>query len=196
MRCWIQRIQMSRDYEWRARIESKKMVYGSTSVSDKKGKRRFREDIGRNFEDFVIGDIYEHRPGRTISEADNTWFTLLTMNTHPLHFDKEYVKDSEFGQILVNSCLTLSIVAGMSVSDVSQKAIANLGWTDIKLPAPVFIGDTIYAESEVIDKRESNSRPTQGIVSIKTRGTKADGTVFMTFDRSMLVAKQGHGIDK
>ena len=122
--------------------------------------------------------------------------TLLTMNTHPLHFDKEYVKDSEFGQILVNSCLTLSIVAGMSVSDVSQKAIANLCWTDIKLPAPVFIGDTIYAESEVIDKRESNSRPTQGIVSIKTRGTKADGTVFMTFDRSMLVAKQGHGIDK
>ena len=186
---------MSRDFEWQARIESKKMVYGSTPVADKTGKRRFREDIGRNFEDFVIGDIYEHRPGRTISEADNTWFTLLTMNTHPLHFDKEYVKESEFGQILVNSCLTLSIVAGMSVSDVSQKAIANLGWTDIKLPAPVFIGDTIYAESEVIDKRESNSRPTQGIVSIKTRGTKADGTLFMTFDRSMLVAKQGHGID-
>ena len=181
---------MSKDFEWQARIESKKMVYGSTPIADKTGKRRFREDIGRNFEDFVIGDIYEHRPGRTISEADNTWFTLLTMNTHPLHFDKEYVKDSEFGQILVNSCLTLSIVAGMSVSDVSQKAIANLGWTDIKLPAPVFIGDTIYAESEVIDKRESNSRPTQGIVSIKTRGTKADGTVFMTFDRSMLVAKQ------
>jgi acyl dehydratase len=187
---------MSRGCEWQAKIESKKMVYGSTPISDKIGKRRFREDIGRNFEDFVIGDIYEHRPGRTISEADNTWFTLLTMNTHPLHFDKEYVKDSEFGQILVNSCLTLSIVAGMSVSDVSQKAIANLGWTDIKLPAPVFIGDTIYAESEVIDKRESNSRPTQGIVSIKTRGTKADGTVFMIFDRSMLVAKQGHGIDK
>jgi len=187
---------MSRDSEWQARIESKKMVYGSTPISDETGKRRFREDIGRNFEDFVIGDIYEHRPGRTISEADNTWFTLLTMNTHPLHFDREYVKESEFGQILVNSCLTLSIVAGMSVSDVSQKAIANLGWTDIKLPAPVFIGDTIYAESEVIDKRESNSRPTQGIVSIKTRGTKSDGTVFMTFDRSMLVAKQGHGIDK
>ena len=117
-------------------------------------------------EDFNVGDVYEHRPGRTINEADNSWFTLLTMNTHPLHFDAEYAKDSEFGKILVNSCLTLSIVAGMSVSDVSQKAIANLGWTDIKLPAPVFIGDTIYAETEVLEKRESKSRPTQGIVSV------------------------------
>ena len=160
------------------------------------GPNRYRAASGRFYEDFSVGDVYEHYPGRTVTQQDNAWFTLLTMNTHPLHFDKEYVKESEFGQILVNSCLTLSIVAGMSVSDVSQKAIANLGWTDIKLPAPVFIGDTIYAESEVIDKRESNSRPTQGIVSIKTRGTKADGTVFMTFDRSMLVAKQGHGIDK
>src|SRR3546814_16626436 len=113
------------------------------------------------------------------------------MNTHPLHFDSEYAAKSEFGKPLVNSALTLSIVAGMSVSDLSQKAIANLGWTDIKLTAPVFNGDTIYAESEVLDKRESKSRPNQGIVSVKTTGKKADGTVFMTYERPMLVAKIG-----
>ena len=169
------------------------MSYESRAVRNGEGNR-FREEIGRYFEDFNVGDVYEHRPGRTINEADNSWFTLLTMNTHPLHFDAEYAKDSEFGKILVNSCLTLSIVGGMSVSDVSQKAIANLGWTDIKLPAPVFIGDTIYAETEVLEKRVSKSRPTQGIVSVRTKGTKSDGTVFMTFDRTILVAKQGHGI--
>src|SRR5688572_30935450 len=130
------------------------------------GPRRYRESPGRCLEDFTIGDIYEHRPGRTIGEADNTWFTLLTMNQHPLHFDAAYAAKSEFGRPVVNSCLTLSIVAGMSVADVSQRAIANLGWTDIKLTAPVFAGDTIYAESEVLAKRESNSRPTQGIVTV------------------------------
>jgi itaconyl-CoA hydratase len=167
------------------------MSYGSKEV----GPQRYREDIGRYYEDFQVGDVYEHRPGRTISETDNSWFTLLTMNTHPLHFDKAYAEKSEFGQLLVNSALTLSIVAGMSVSDTSQKAIANLGWSDIKLTAPVFVGDTIYAESEVLDKRESKSRPTQGIVKIKTIGKKADGTVFMTYERSMLIPKQGHGVD-
>ena len=156
---------------------------------------RFRESAGRYYEDFTVGDIYEHRPGRTISEADNTWFTLLTMNTHPIHFDAEYAKHSEFGKLLVNSALTLSIVAGMSVSDLSQKAIANLGWTDIRLTAPVFVGDTIYAESEVLEKRESQSRPNQGIVTAGTTGTKADGTVFMTYRRSMLVPKRGFGVD-
>lgn len=167
------------------------MSYGSKEV----GPQRYREDIGRYYEDFQVGDVYEHRPGRTISEADNSWFTLLTMNTHPLHFDRAYAEKSEFGQLLVNSTLTLSIVAGMSVSDTSQKAIANLGWTDIKLTAPVFVGDTIYAESEVLEKRESKSRPTQGIVKIKTIGKKADGTVFMSYERSMLIPKRGHGVD-
>ena len=117
------------------------------------------------------------------------------MNKHPVHFDMNYAAKSEFGQPLVNSALTLSIVAGMSVSDCSQKAIANLGWNDIRLTAPVFIGDTIYAESEVLEKRESKSRPTQGIVKIKTTGTKADGAVFMTYERSMLIPKRGHGVD-
>jgi itaconyl-CoA hydratase len=156
---------------------------------------RWRASAGRYFEDFTIGDVYEHRPGRTIGEADNTWFTLLTMNQHPLHFDAAYAAKSEFGRPVVNSCLTLSIVAGMSVADVSQQAIANLGWNDIRLTAPVFVGDTIYAESEVIAKRESKSRPTQGVITVRTTGRKADGTVFISYERTVLVPKQGQGIE-
>jgi itaconyl-CoA hydratase len=163
--------------------------------ADSTGPGRYRESFGRCYEDFVIGDIYEHRPGRTISETDNTWFTLLTMNTHPLHFDQAYSAKTEFGKPLVNSCLTLSIVVGMSVSDVSQKAIGNLGWNDIRLTAPVFIGDTLYAESEVLAKRESASRPTQGIVTVRTLGKKADGTQFMSFERTVLVPKRGYAVE-
>jgi len=132
------------------------MSYSAKEV----GPNRFRENIGRYFEDFVIGHIYEHRPGRTINEADNSWFTLLTMNTHPLHFDHEYAKHSEFGKPLVNS-----------------------------------VGDTIYAESEVMDKRESKSRPTQGVVNIRTRAFKQDGVQFMSYDRAMLMPKRGHAVD-
>lgn len=159
------------------------------------GPNRYRKSFGRYFEDFRVGDVYEHRPGRTISEADNTWFTLLTMNTNPLHFDAAYSAKTEFGRPLVNSCLTLAMVTGMSVSDVSQKAVANLGWDNVRLTAPVFAGDTIYAESEVLEVRESQSRPTQGIVSVRTTGRKADGTIFMTFERSILVPKRGHAAD-
>jgi acyl dehydratase len=166
-----------------------------TATAKPVGPNRWRQSHGRYFEDFTVGDVYEHRPGRTISEADNTWFTLLTMNQHPLHFDAAYAAKTEFGSRLVNSCLTLSIVVGMSVSDVSQKAVGNLGWTDIKLTAPVFIGDTIYAESEVLAKRESASRPTQGIVEVRTLGKKADGTQFMSFKRTVLVPKRGHASD-
>lgn len=167
------------------------MSYGTREI----GPNRYREDIGRYYENFEIGAVYEHRPGRTINDADNSWFTLLTMNTHPLHFDTEYASHSEFGKPLVNSCLTLSMVAGMSVSDTSQKAIANLGWTDIKMPHPVFVGDTLYAESEVLDKRESKSRQMQGIVTVRTTGTNQDRAVVMTYERSFLVPKQGHGVD-
>ena len=159
------------------------------------GPNRFRESYGRYYEEFKVGDVYEHRPGRTITESDNTWFTLLTMNQHPVHFDADYASHSEFGKPLVNSCLTLSIVAGMTVSDVSQKNIANLGWTDIKLPNPVFIGDTLTAETEVLEKRDSQSRPTQGIVTVRTNGFKQGGMVVMTFDRVMLVPKEGHAVD-
>ena len=166
-------------------------MYGRKEV----GPQRYREDLGRYYEDFEVGDVYEHRPGRTITETDNIWFTNLTMNTHPVHFDYAYARKSEFGKPLVNSALTLAIVAGMSVSYTSQKAIANLGWDKIKLSSPVFAGDTLYAESEVLSKRESKSRPTQGIVTIKTTGMKDDGTVFMTYERSFLVPKRGHGVD-
>ena len=166
-----------------------------TQTFQQTGANRYRESFGRYFEDFSVGDVYEHRPGRTICEADNTWFTLITMNQHPLHFDHAYAAKSEFKQPLVNSCLTLSMVVGMSVSDVSQKAIGNLGWNDIRLTAPVFVGDTIYAESEVLAKRESASRPGQGIVTVRTSGTKADGTQFMSFERTVLVPKKGHAVD-
>ncbi len=159
------------------------------------GPGRYRESFGRYLEDFTVGDVYEHRPGRSISETDNTWFTLVTMNQNPLHFDKEYAAKSEFGRPLVNSCLTLSIVAGMSVSDLSQKAIANLGWDKIRLTAPVFVGDTIYAESEVLAVRDSRSRPNRGIVTVRTTGKKVDGTVFMTYERTMMIPKRGHGVD-
>ena len=159
------------------------------------GPNRYRETYGRYFEDFNVGDVYEHRPGRTLTQDDNTWFTLLTMNPHPIHFNADYAAKSEFGRPVVNSTLTLAIVTGMSVTDISYKAIANLGWNDIRLSAPVFAGDTIYAESEVLSKRESKSRPNQGIVTVKTTGKKADGTVFLTFERTVLVPKTGHGVE-
>tara|TARA_Y100001970_G_scaffold81103_2_gene102866 strand:+ start:1359 stop:1844 length:486 start_codon:yes stop_codon:yes gene_type:complete len=157
-------------------------------------KREITEQSGRHYEQFEVGNTYAHRPGRTISETDNTWFTLLTMNTHPLHFDKEYAKKSEFGQILVNSAFTVSLIVGMSVRDVSQNAIANLGWKEIRLPSPVFVGDTLYAESTVLEKRESKSRPNAGIVKVSTLGKKSDGTLVCDFERTMLIPKQGYGI--
>ena len=157
------------------------------------GPQRYRETYGRCFEEFTVGDVYEHRPGRTISEADNTWFTLLTMNTHPSHFDHVYAAKTEFKRPLVNSPLTVAILVGMSVSDVSQKAVANLGWKEIRMTAPVFAGDTLYAESEVIEKRESASRPQQGLVTIKTVGRNQDGVVVCDFLRTMLIWKQGFG---
>ena len=155
----------------------------------------FRETFGRYYEEFEIGHKYEHRPGRTITETDNQWFTLLTMNTHPLHFDAEYAKASEFGQPLVNSTCTIAVIVGMTVTDVSQKAIANLGWDQISLTAPVFVGDTLYAESEVLAKRESKSRQNAGIVTVRTWGKKSDGTIVTEFDRKMLIPFQGHGVE-
>ena len=152
---------------------------------------RWRASAGRYFEDFTVGDVYEHRPGRTISEADNTWFTLLTMNTHPMHFDAEYAKHSEFGRCIVCSPLTVALMVGMSVTDVSQKAIANLGWREIKLTHPLFAGDTLSAESEVLEKRDSKSRPQAGIVTVQTRGFNQDGVLVCVFDRTILVGRSG-----
>jgi acyl dehydratase len=147
-------------------------------------------DLGRYLEDFVTGDVYEHRPGRTITDADNINFSLMTMNRHPMHCDAAFAAKSEFGKPLVNSGLTLAIVLGMTVDDISYKSIANLGWEEIVLKAPVFPGETIYARSKVLEVRVSKSRPTQGIVKTRTEGVKADGTVFMTFVRSSLVPRR------
>jgi acyl dehydratase len=142
---------------------------------------------GRFLEDFSPGQVFRHWPGRTITETDNIHFSLLTMNRHPMHCDAAFAARSEFGKPLVNSGLTLAIVLGMTVDDISQNAIANLGWKEITLTAPIFPGDTIYARSEVLAVRPSKSRPGQGIVTTRTEGVKADGTVFMTFERSSLI---------
>lgn len=155
--------------------------------------RRFRENYGRYYEEFIEGDVYEHRPGRTITDYDNVSFTLLTMNTHPAHFDYHFAAQTEFKKPLVCSPLTVALMVGMSVSDVSQKAVANLGWSEIKLVHPLFPGDTLYAESEVLEKRESKSRPEQGVVTIKTIGKNQDGVVVCTFSRTMLIWKKGFG---
>lgn len=159
------------------------------------GPRRYRETFGRYFEDFHVGDVYEHRPGKTVTEYDNHLFTLLTLNTHPMHFDAEFAKQSEFKQNLVVSPYTLALLIGMSVTDVSQKAIANLGMDEVKFTAPVFHGDTIYGESEVLAKRESKSRPGQGIVTVLTRGINQKGEMVCTFKRNMLIPGRGNAVE-
>lgn len=151
---------------------------------------------GRFYEDFEVGDIYQHPLGRTITEADNIWFTLLTMNPNQLHFNREYGKRTEFGRCLVDSTLTMAIVTGQSVSDISLNVVANLGWDEVRLPHPVFNGDTIYADSEVLSKRESKSRPNAGIVKVRTRGLNQDGKIVITFTRTLLVFKRGHSPDR
>src|SRR6202165_493061 len=148
---------------------------------------------GRFFEDFEIGDVYEHALGRTVTTADNIWFTLLTQNTQPIHFDHQYAAQTEFGKPLVNSCLTLSLVTGQSVTDVSQNVMANLGWDEVRLPHPVFEGDTVHSRAEVLEARESRSRPDVGVVQVRTTGFNQDGDVVIVFRRSLLVYKRGHG---
>src|SRR5262245_6424124 len=147
---------------------------------------------GRVYEDFEIGDIYVHPLGRTVLSADNSWFTLLTQNTNPIHFDHEYAAKTEFKKPLVNSTFTLALVTGQSVTDVSQNVMANLGWDEVRLPHPVFEGDTIYSQSEVLETRESKSRENVGIVRIRTSGFNQDGTVVITFLRTFMVYKRGY----
>ena len=142
---------------------------------------------GRFLEDFTVGDVYRHAHGRTITETDNTWFTLLTNNTHDIHFNADYASRTEFGKPLVVSTLTLAIVTGLSVPDVSQNAVANLGWDAVRLTAPVFAGDTIYAESEVLSVRPSQSRPGQGVVRVRTRGFNQRAETVITYERTVLV---------
>ena len=147
---------------------------------------------GRLFEDFEVGDVYQHPLGRTVIAADNIWFTLLTQNTNPIHFDRAYAAQTEYGKPLVDSTFTLALVTGQSVMDISQNAMANLGWDEVRLPNPLFEGDTVYSRSEVLEKRESKSRPNVGIVRFKTTGYKQDGTVVIEFKRTVMVYRRGH----
>lgn len=147
---------------------------------------------GRCFEDFQVGEVYQHHLGRTITSADNIWFTNLTLNTNPVHFDHHFASQTEFRRPLVNSCFTLALVTGQSVTDVSQNAMANLGWDEVRLPHPVFEGDTIYAQSEVMETRPSKSRPNVGIIRIKTTGYNQDGVVVIEFKRTIMVYRRGH----
>lgn len=156
------------------------------------GERRFRETSGLYWEDFIPGDVFEHRPGRTVLDTDNVWFTLLTLNIQQVHFDTAYASKTEWQKLLVDSTFTLALLTGMSVRTVSAKVVANLGWNNVKATHPVFAGDTLYAESTVLDKRVSKSRPGQGIVTVSTRGINQEGTEVMSFERTMLVYRRGY----
>ena len=147
---------------------------------------------GRFFEDFEVGDVYEHPLGRTVTTTDNIWFTLLTQNTAPIHVDHAYAEQTEFGRPLVDSTFTLALVTGQSVTDVSQNVFANLGWDEVRLPNPVYEGDTIYSRSEVLQRRESRSRQNTGIVTVKTTGHNQNGETVITFKRTVMVYKRGH----
>jgi itaconyl-CoA hydratase len=146
---------------------------------------------GRTYEDFTVGDLYQHPLGRTVTQTDNIWFTLLTVNPNPIHFDAHFAAQTEFGKPLVDSTFTLALVTGLSVADISQNGV-NLGWDEVRLPNPVFEGDTIYAQSEVLEMRESQSRPHMGIVKFKTTGYNQEGVVVLEFKRTVLIYKQGH----
>ena len=146
---------------------------------------------GRFFDDFEVGDIYRTRTGRTITQNDNIWFTLLTNNTNQIHFNEHYAAQTQFGRPLVNSALTLAIVTGLSVTDTSENGV-NLGWDEIRIPNPLFEGETLYCESEVLDKRESRSNPQRGIVKFRSRGIKQDGTIVLDYTRSVMIWKREH----
>ncbi len=149
--------------------------------------------FGRYFEEFNVGDVYKHWPGRTITESDDMLFCMMTMNHHPLHIDANYAKDSDYGRQVVVGNLVVDIAMGQSVPDVSGKALANLGFQEIKFLAPTFHGDTIYSESEILDKKESSSRPDRGIIMVETRAHNQDGKLVMSFRRAVMIAKRPAG---
>lgn len=148
---------------------------------------------GRYFEDFAVGDVYRHPLGRTVTAADNAWFTMLTQNTARVHFDVHYASQTVFGRPLVNSALTLALVTGQSVTDVSQNVLANLGWDEVRLPSPLFEGETVYSSSRVLELRRSRSRPEAGIVAVRTTGFTPEGKTVITFNRTVMVYLRGYG---
>jgi itaconyl-CoA hydratase len=172
--------------------EGGKDMENTLSAYRELGPKRYRETSGLYYEDFEVGDVFEHRPGRTITDVDNIWMTLLSMNVQPVHFDAAYAAKTEWKKMLVDSTLTLALLTGMSVRTVSAKVVANLGWDKVKATHPIFAGDTLYAESTVLSKRDSKSRPTQGIVTVLTRGLNQEGKEVMSFERTMLIYKRGH----
>ena len=145
---------------------------------------------GRFYEDFEVGDTFRSRLGRTITETDNIWFTCLTLNTNQIHFNAPYAERTQFGKLLVNSTFTLALITGLTVQDTSENAATNLSWTDISLPNPVFVGDTLWAESEILDKRESKSKPSVGIVSMRCRGINQRGQVVIEYRRTFMLYKR------
>lgn len=148
---------------------------------------------GRYYEDMEVGDLYEHPLGRTVLPTDNSWFTLLTQNSAPLHFDRYYASHTSWGEPLVDSTFTLALVTGQSVSDVSQHVFANLAWDHVQMPHPVFEGDTIYSRSVVLSARPSRSHPDVGIVQVRTEGYNQDGDIVIRFERTVMVYRRGHG---
>jgi itaconyl-CoA hydratase len=154
------------------------------------GERAPKVWRGRFYDDLEVGDVFQSRLGRTITETDNVWFTCLTLNTNQVHFNHEFAAGTEFGKPLVNSTFTLALVTGMSVPDTSENATANLSWTDIKLPNPVYVGDTLWSETEIVSKRESRSRPSVGIVGVRCRGINQRRQVVIEFQRTFMVYKR------
>ena len=152
--------------------------------------------MSRYYEDFEVGQTFQHPIGRTITETDNTWFTLLTVNTNQMHFNKQYAEQSFYGKILVNSGLTLCLVLGLSVSDLSQNAVANLGMDEVRFSNPLFVGDTVWAESKILETRISNSRKFAGIITVFTRGLNQDALAISTWKRSFMVLKRDAPLDK
>jgi itaconyl-CoA hydratase len=145
---------------------------------------------GRFYEDLEVGDVFQSRLGRTVTETDNVWFTCLTLNTNQVHFNNEFASGTPFGRSLVNSTFTLALVTGMSVPDTSENATANLSWTDITLPNPVYVGDTLWAQTQVLSRRESNSRPNIGIVGVRCRGINQRREVVIEFQRTFMIYKR------
>jgi acyl dehydratase len=145
---------------------------------------------GRFYEDFEVGDVYKHPFGRTVTETDNVWFTNLTMNLNPMHFNEAYAAETEFGERLVDGTFVIALAVGMSVIDISMNATANLGYDDIRHHAPVFHGDTIFAESEVLEKRGLDSREHVGIVTTELRAYNQEGTEVLSLERTPMVLKR------
>jgi itaconyl-CoA hydratase len=157
-----------------------------TSPYPRQGRDAMIEAMGRSYEELHVGDVYRSRFGRTVLDADNVWFTLLTLNTNPIHFDAAYAATTEWERPLVDSTFTLALVTGLSVVDISERGV-NLGWREVRLPAPVFAGDTIRAETEVLEKRESQSRPGRGIVTVRTKGLNQRDELVIEFERTIMV---------